>query len=494
MMFHKWLIILTIGLVASMSANSQSVDERIANAMNASDWFGLDSIYESTPKDSINPFLEVFSRCLIGNRLNRPDVSIPAFEELFNNYNESLDLNNYLSSSVMWAMDLSRVGKNKEAASLMSQVIEQSLQYLDSAAVMTMRSYESKYRELSAYQPYAMSIDGDEGVIPFKLIQVGRTEKPGLAIELERCQVNGHDIKPTFDTGAGVNIVNDSIARLCGLIYQESDVNVMGVGRKSARLAIAKELVLGNVTLTDVPFYVVDMSTGNREADNYVSHLELIVGSELMLAIKDLTVDFIKRSISIPREAAVRSDEQSNMCFSSQMNLLVKGGVDGRPLLFNLDTGDASTGILMPSFYKRNKDYVLSHSVPDTIRQAGLGGWIKIEGFNLENPLIKLGNSQVRGQSIFVCGDNSSIPMFADDVDCNLGLQSIILFDRIRFNMVDMTLTAMPVKKSDELNLNASKIKYNHKPEYTDWQAVGMLLFGVTKQLIYPYSVDNPDL
>ncbi|WP_289856085.1 hypothetical protein, partial [uncultured Muribaculum sp.] len=115
---------MTIGLVASISASSQSVDERIANAMNASDWFGLDSIYGSTPKDSINPFLEVFSRCLIGNRLNHPDVSIPAFEELFNNYNESLDLNNYLSSSVMWAMDLSRVGKNKEAASLMSQVIE----------------------------------------------------------------------------------------------------------------------------------------------------------------------------------------------------------------------------------------------------------------------------------------------------------------------------------------------------------------------------------
>ena len=160
MMFHKWLIILTIGFAASISASSQSVDERIANAMNASDWFGLDSIYGSTPKDSINPFLEVFSRCLIGNRLNRPDVSIPAFEELFNNYNESLDLNNYLSSSVMWAMDLSRVGKNKEAASLMSQVIEQALQYLDSAAVMTMHSYESKYKELSAYQPYAMSIDG----------------------------------------------------------------------------------------------------------------------------------------------------------------------------------------------------------------------------------------------------------------------------------------------------------------------------------------------
>ena len=65
-----------------------------------------------------------------------------------------------------------------------------------------------------------------------------------------------------------------------------------------------------------MPFYVVDMSTGNREADNYVSHLELIVGSELMLAIKDLTVDFYKAlHISTTRGCGAWVDEQSNMCF-----------------------------------------------------------------------------------------------------------------------------------------------------------------------------------
>ena len=75
-------LLITLSLVTS---KAQSYDERLAAAMNSGDWFALDSIYNATPKDSISDFIEVYSRCLIGNRLNRPDVSIPAFTELFNN-------------------------------------------------------------------------------------------------------------------------------------------------------------------------------------------------------------------------------------------------------------------------------------------------------------------------------------------------------------------------------------------------------------------------
>lgn len=76
--------------------------------MNNSNWFALDLLYQTEPKDSISEFLEIFSRCLIGNRLNRPDVSIPAFTELFNTQSENLDLGNLLNSSMMFAMDLNR--------------------------------------------------------------------------------------------------------------------------------------------------------------------------------------------------------------------------------------------------------------------------------------------------------------------------------------------------------------------------------------------------
>lgn len=68
-------------MLSCFVAKAQCIDERIGTAMNTSDFFGLHDIYYSTPKDSISPFLEVFSRCLIGNRFNRPDISIPAFDE-----------------------------------------------------------------------------------------------------------------------------------------------------------------------------------------------------------------------------------------------------------------------------------------------------------------------------------------------------------------------------------------------------------------------------
>ena len=99
---------------------AQTPDEKIAEAMNNSDWFALDSLYRSEPKDSMSQFLEIFSRCLIGNRLNRPDVSIPAFAELFDTQSENLDLGNLLNSSMMFAMDLSRIGDNKAAAKMLS--------------------------------------------------------------------------------------------------------------------------------------------------------------------------------------------------------------------------------------------------------------------------------------------------------------------------------------------------------------------------------------
>ena len=54
--------------------SAKTADEKIAEAMNSSDWFTLDSLYRTEPKDSISDFLEIYSRCLLGNRLNRPDV------------------------------------------------------------------------------------------------------------------------------------------------------------------------------------------------------------------------------------------------------------------------------------------------------------------------------------------------------------------------------------------------------------------------------------
>ena len=48
-----------------------------------------------------------------------------------------------------------------------------------------------------------------------------------------------------------------------------------------------------------MPFYVLDISSHHEEADKYSSVYELIVGSELMLQLKDVTLDFSAKEIQI---------------------------------------------------------------------------------------------------------------------------------------------------------------------------------------------------
>ncbi len=281
-------------------AKAQSIDERIGTAMNTSDFFSLHDIYYSTPKDSINPFLEVFSRCLIGNRFNRPDISIPAFDELLKTQSEMLDLNLLLQSSVMFSMDLSKVGKNEDAYNLLSAVLSSAYQMVDSTSLKPYANMAAQYQSLTKYSPYQISITGDKGIIPFDTIPTGKPGSQQYLMQLTETRINDNPVKIIFDTGAGVNVITDSLARAYGLDFLDADVAATGVATSAGRYAIAKELVLGNIKVKDVPFYVIDIRSHNDEADKYIDVFEFIVGSELMLQLKDVTLDFSTKEIHVP--------------------------------------------------------------------------------------------------------------------------------------------------------------------------------------------------
>lgn len=72
--------LLILSILVSFVGYSQTYDDKIAEAMNSEDWFALDSIYSSAPKDSIDPFLEVFSRC-VGRPFQPSGCVNPGFSE-----------------------------------------------------------------------------------------------------------------------------------------------------------------------------------------------------------------------------------------------------------------------------------------------------------------------------------------------------------------------------------------------------------------------------
>ena len=245
----KYILTLLICLGSFSFSYSQSPDGKIAEAMNNSDWFALDSLYKTEPKDSISQFLEIFSRCLIGNRLNRPNISIPAFAELFNTQSKNLDLGNMLNSSMMFAMDLSRIGDNKTAAKMLSLNLEVVRTHLDSATIVGVEKFINQYEALSKYDPYKIIFENSVGTIPFEIVHVGPQKNNSVLMHLRNTSINGIEADVTFDTGAGVNIISDSLALKYNLIPLDASTTVGGVGIQNGSYAIAKELKIGDMVV-----------------------------------------------------------------------------------------------------------------------------------------------------------------------------------------------------------------------------------------------------
>ena len=435
---RKLLLSFLIIVSSLVGSSAQSYDERIAAAMNAGDWFALDSIYNVAPKDSIMPFLEVFSRCLIGNRLNRPDVSVQAFDQLFKEHSASLDLGNLLSSTVMFATDLGRMGYNQQASDLAKTILEATRQHLDSTWTASLEQIASKYAALGAYKPYGITFAGSIGRIPFKIVPVGEEKYASVLMHLENSTTNGNNADITFDTGAGVNMISDSLARKFNLIPIDGYVTVAGVGQRKGQFAIAKEVKVGNITVNDVPFVIMDFKTGNAKADQFAGNFSIIMGSELMLQLKDLTVDFISGEITVPSVTSERSNVAPNMCFGEGRTLNVAGYVLDRPMIMNIDTGDAAYGYLGVSFFNANKDFILSNAEADTIRRGGIGGVVESLCYRVNNMPVGLGGHTVGIPGLVVSTEQTSAAM---DFDCNIGLKTLMLFDKVRFNLVDFVLT-----------------------------------------------------
>ena len=441
-MLRRILLCAFISII-SFSGFSQSIDEKIGNAMNRSDWFALDSIYNSVPKDSIHPVLEIYSRCLLGNRLNRPDVSLPAFQELFNTQSEYLDLGNMITSTFMFGMDLSRVGQNEVAASMTNSILDATRQYLDSTMVSNLTSQANRYSALAAYNPYQIQFNGDStGKVPFAIVPVGPTEKGSVLMHLKESTINGISADITFDTGAGTNLMSPEMAEKYNLIPLEGTrISVKGVAKKEGYMAIARELRLGNITIKDVPFSVVSILSDNSEADQYTDAYSIVIGSDLMLQLKEVNINFMTNEITVPSKAPfipVKTDAQPNLCFSPSMNLLCRGSIHNEPELMCIDSGDASFGSIGNAFFESNKQYVLDNGIKDTVRMAGIGGVNYIDCYKLSNLKLSLGNHTVEIPDFDVATETETP---GGQYHCNIGLRTLMLYTFVRFNLVDFVLT-----------------------------------------------------
>lgn len=430
------IIQLLICLWAILPLKAQTEDDgRIAHCLNTSDWFELRRVYEQADKEALMPMLKVFAESMISTQFNQPEKACASIRELMNNYGNEIGVSNMLGMGFMLASNEAKQGKYTDASQTLSTIIKTFEPYADSTSLAMHRQFEKQYRILGQYPTVnqtAVSPQTDFQ-IPFRLDSVGPKKKRALTMMIPAA-INQKPQDIVFDTGAGVNVVSTKAAKELGLDLHETLTRVTGVNTQSGTFAIAQEMQLGNLTLKNVPFFVVDISSGVDSIDVYMKHLDMIIGVDFINAMKEIQIDFEKKEIVIPQTfSSIQANETSNLSGGINSLFTVEGKGNEERLLFHLDTG-AGGSILDNKYFLSHKDYLTTHCQTDTLRSAGAGGVIIEEAYILPNFQLEINGACHTFPKILVSTQGGA----ADLNYGNFGMDYFLQFKKVIYNTQSM--------------------------------------------------------
>ena len=434
--YQKRLLSIYVILICLLSYNNssaQSANEIIASDVNTGQWFALNRHLAEIPADSLSPFMDLIGRAFAATKFNRPEVSVESFEDLLNNHSKKLGLSNIILMSHLMAADLSKLGRNAEAAELISDIVNATRQHLDSTTVKSLYSFAKQYEAFSHFSMNEMVLPEKETpCIKFELDSIHTEDSHSCYMKLSNSTLNGKPLAFTFDTGAGVNIISDSLAVEYGVKPLGIEISAKGVNEQNGWLGLADEIKLGNIIFKNIPFYVITVSTGNDNLDRYAKHMNMLLGVQIMQVLKEFTIDFTQNSITVNPAPVKTEGTTPNLCYSNSLQII--GCFNNGDIQAIIDTGAADYCSLYKNYYVRHKEEIIDKGTPDTERTGGAGGISITEGYNLSDFSLALDGHTVILPEVYVS------EQYDKDGDGIVGIDALCLFKRLHFNLNDMTL------------------------------------------------------
>jgi len=411
----------------------QSIDARIGNAINNGKWQDLRALYFSEGDKLQSPMLHSLSKFFINHFYNQPDSALYYGTKLLNEHQSELggSVGNII---YLIANDFAKAGQYENASDILHQFNE-AIKTAGMKPAPLFLAFENQNRVIAQKGGFSLVRPEHKVKIPIKYHDTRRN--PGMLFV--KSKINNVECDATYDTGAGVNMISLEFAKTLGVnIHDFEGVDIAGVHTGASRFAIVDSLRLGDIVYRNIPFQVVDFSTGHDKADSVIKQLKLhcIIGTQTMIPLGEIQFDFKNGNLIIPTKLTEKPHFAPNMYCSAE-NVLVLSVYDNKTketINAMLDTG-ASITQLTSKYYNRNKSLFLNIVPNDSIRMAGIGG-------------VKTGRT-ISTEWEYRIGDNASFtePIVVNtnqnaDVisqyDCLFGLPSLTKHDLVIINFQNM--------------------------------------------------------
>lgn len=433
-------IILTILLVlfptlwvGAQEQSAQNANQRVAELINSSDLVALSGELPSLRGQVVKP-LQALADALVAYHEGRHEDSNKAIAELSEYAPE-------LGSEVVFNMlQLSvynyLMSENYAEGAQIVDLILQTLPEGDSTAE-SRESLEATQRWMSALaakDKVAILRPQTDVSVPFKIREMGQGEHIIVRLSTNGGQVQQEAI---FDTGCSfANFISTKAAERMGVEIVAEDIIVRGFGKGYARLGILPEAKLGDVTIKNMTFLVVDkLVPDNVQVDGMC---DMVLGTHVIRKLGEIRIEVQDKLLLLPQEQSVAPQRRNLFFNAGQYYLLCRDGEE--QLTLHFDTGNVKTQLSSKYFTRFQSKVEAEGGEVERSRSGGFGGvkWCDVRTLpkvklEVERETLKLDSIAVNLPTNYEDGE-----LFVEEYDGSAGVDFITSAQRVTLDLKRM--------------------------------------------------------
>jgi predicted aspartyl protease len=282
-------------------------------------------------------------------------------------------------------------------------------------------------RILSGTPPQRISWHG-----PVKL----KTSRNPIGSSVAELVVNGERGPWLLDTGANQSLVTRTFAQRLGVVPLKG-VAPAGSGltglQSSVRAAVLPTMQVGGATLTNVVVAVIDDENLRIGSGPSAYQIDAILGYPVLKALGVVT---FTRDEFLAVESAEANGRGVRM-YMRGLDPAIECDVEGRPLLFTLDTGASNTDLSV-RYYELFRQQAASWKT-HSVERAGAGGSIQQNVYIQPRLVMRVGTSTVALKDVSILPVRMKAGV--DILFGNLGQDFFDSFESFSLNFSTMTFS-----------------------------------------------------
>lgn len=431
------LLMLLASAAPCVAMQNDEAEAEVGKCLNESRWFRLQDIY-ATDSARLSPMMSCFAKAMLCTVFNRPREATEAIATLVNGHQQEIGAANVVSMMSLLGYNYSAMGDNAKAADVLKKLLGALEGHADSATVAGLRCQKAVYETFGKYELYRRGRgSGTTSTAHFTLDRVGG-DSTQVLMHIDG-KLNGRRCQATFDTGSAYNVVTPELAARHNLILTDAQLPVVGTRDGMGRIAIARELSVGKLTLRNVPFVVLDFSTDNHKARQAAKAYQCILGQSLLMQFAAYTIDFSAHTVTFSCDTTVTRAQRSNICIEvSGKAPSVEVAYGGKAFGAKIDTGAGRT-MLGSAFYRDNSAVMARDGKWAIAASSGYGGVTYDSVFRLPELTMSVDGKTFTLHDVSVSGLSTGNALSAGYG--RLGLDFFRAWRKVRVDNVAMRLT-----------------------------------------------------